>query len=677
MDNPPVVGLPPAWLRVAGVFSLLSACSVPPLGWPADGPSHSLEYFHQHGGLVGAVRSDQGVPIAGAFVISEPHGFEAVTDADGQYAFGHMLPDTYRMHATAPGWSGTTDRTARVVERGVAVLDITVLPVPVGGVLTVEVIDWWEVPLHGATVSAGGRSATTDEAGIAVLDGLEGWVDVRVEDGVGWPWEESVHVPGTGGTQVYVRRTGRPDASATFSGSASCEQCHERANATHAATTHATALTLGTTPELLAVFQQNPTLPLGSGRVELGAPGGVPTLSVVDALGVRVTQPVVGWLGRAVPWIELGDQAYPAPLALRQATATRPGYGDSEAALVPYQVDRWLDGAGVFAFAPSSRPDPARSADAECFLCHATGMAVTPRGDGGVDLVSADGVSAERWVEPGVGCEACHGAGSRHIEVPVPEKGAQTTRQDFLDSEHSDQVCGQCHGGHYSHGAGLPWPWSSTAGAYVPGADLYAYTDATPSLWASGAAAGPHMQLDELDARPHMPDERWSLRCVDCHEAHGATEGTDAAHRAQLLADPDDNSLCLMCHLDGDPAAAAAHDPHGNYDPDGPPEVGRCASCHMPETAAELGFSPLSGRGDKSSHWFGVHRPQHAVDEFIARSASSLPVGSFPIHGCADCHAYSDYRLTSAGGVFSAVTGDPTLQLTHQSFQTAFEGMFP
>ena len=90
---------------------------------------------------------------------------------------------------------------------------------------------------------------------------------------------------------------------------------------------------------------------------------------------------------------------------------------------------------------PSQKDDKGRA----CISCHVTGY-----GDarGGFQ----DAVASKRLL--GVGCEACHGPGSKHIEAG--KKLVAEKRKKFNEGEPSYIVlqtknCSNCHNPHVSH----------------------------------------------------------------------------------------------------------------------------------------------------------------------------------------------------------------------------------
>ena len=82
----------------------------------------------------------------------------------------------------------------------------------------------------------------------------------------------------------------------------------------------------------------------------------------------------------------------------------------------------------------------------KCGGCHATG----------VDL------EKETFLEPGVGCEACHGPGSHHAALPATEtfkKRSTIVNPSKLTGGVAVQICGSCHNrGKSTKVKGAGWP---------------------------------------------------------------------------------------------------------------------------------------------------------------------------------------------------------------------------
>jgi len=667
------------------ILVLLSACGAPSSDTALD--TGTREVVATSGVLVGLVTDSAGTALSGVHITTMPRGYEGTTTDDGTWRIERLPPDDYEVVVAGAGWE-----TIIVGPTGVAAGDETELDAaltasePLGGELTLQVHGPDGEALVGAVVTAdGGGDTVTDSDGIAVLSGLGGeTVSVTVTDADGALWSRSlaVWVPDEGSIEAELTLSGRPPADATYVGSTGCVMCHPDATA-HQGTAHAEALSEQLGAPLDEVFQSGVTVMMGLGqaRAVLGWDTSGAFATLTDDSGATQRVEVTGHLGAVrglvVPLTEVGDQAWTLPLAWRAADPRRAGDSDSGETLFAYHPEWWFDATGAFDLGGGDTPAPEHSADANCLPCHTTGWDLAERSDGGVDL-TALGNGEGKWVEAGVQCERCHGPGSTHSSVTVSEKIFHITQPQHLDPAAGRAVCGQCHSQRQGEGNGLPFPYSTTAGAFRPGQLLDETSYSVAELWASGAAALPRQQHDELLLSPHGTEEAGSLVCWDCHDAHGATLGDDGEVLGrQLRLDPYDNTLCLSCHLGltfgGDTDRAEEHDGHALYEPEAEDGAGRCIACHMPATSTGSTWSAESGAGDMSSHLWTWRPPQDALDVFAAEGATELGVGSFPIHGCADCHAFVDRSF----GFSPGPTGDPTLEATHQSFQDAVDVKFP
>jgi predicted CXXCH cytochrome family protein len=229
-----------------------------------------------------------------------------------------------------------------------------------------------------------------------------------------------------------------------------------------------------------------------------------------------------------------------------------------------------------------------QTANRMCVECHVTGFEL------GYDA-QADRF-ATRWDELGVGCEACHGPGSRHVAWAQAGAGpgdrgltalvgrgswargpdeptASWTGTSPPDPARHDG-CWTCHALRTSFD-----PTVSTQGPFLD--------RAFPRLL-DGGAYHPDGQIDaEVFVYGSFTQSkmfREGVGCADCHEPHGL------GLRAQ------GNALCAQCHDPGVFDAVTHHrHPAGS-------EGAQCVACHMPAKV-------YMGNDPRRDHRMGIPRP--------------------------------------------------------------------
>jgi predicted CXXCH cytochrome family protein len=251
-----------------------------------------------------------------------------------------------------------------------------------------------------------------------------------------------------------------------------------------------------------------------------------------------------------------------------------------------------------------------------CAECHSTGVHK--------NYDAANDRFATTFAEISVGCEACHGAGSRHVKWAQNQKSwwpfakqedptrglavrfderedivwrhdANTgnSRRNFSPALLRKEVetCGLCHArrGEFSEDW-IPGRWLS---------DTHVVSPLTRGLYHADG-----QMRDEVYNYGSFKQSKMfaaGVTCGDCHEPHSG----------KLRASGD--GVCLQCHSP-EKYAAAAHHRHAAVDP---PLA--CASCHMPERT----YMVVDRRHD---HGFRVPRPD-------------LSVKIDTPNACNDCHA--------------------------------------
>jgi hypothetical protein len=182
------------------------------------------------------------------------------------------------------------------------------------------------------------------------------------------------------------------------------------------------------------------------------------------------------------------------------------------------------------AMARKVRPSEA----AKCFSCHDTAPVL-------------NGVLDEKNLMPGIGCQACHGPGAKHVSAmraasfaDIADPGPATIfNPASLSPADSIDFCGACH--------------STFKDAKRSGRTGVANVRSQPYRLQSSKCAV-------------KPDAR--LTCIACHDPHQPVERESATY----------DRVCLSCHLDPVNKKTSADHPGAAC----PVGKTNCSSCHMP-----------------------------------------------------------------------------------------------
>ncbi|MEM1429143.1 MAG: multiheme c-type cytochrome [Pseudomonadota bacterium] len=255
---------------------------------------------------------------------------------------------------------------------------------------------------------------------------------------------------------------------------------------------------------------------------------------------------------------------------------------------------------------------PYKNWNARCAECHATGY------EKNYDPVTRTYASIQ--AEIGVGCEACHGPGSAHLDWAggggIVDSGADLDAygfsQSFATTEATIQQCATCHSRREAHTGASPVPGT-------PYHDSYNLALLRPGLYFPDGQI-----LEEVYVYGSFLQSKMyaaGVGCVDCHDAHTA------------LRIAEGNAVCTQCHSSaGNPRFATlspadydspAHHFHGEGT-----AGAQCKSCHAPERV-------YMGNDWRADHSFRVPRPDLSVE-------TGAP------NACTTCHTDRDAAWAAA-----------------------------
>ncbi len=243
---------------------------------------------------------------------------------------------------------------------------------------------------------------------------------------------------------------------------------------------------------------------------------------------------------------------------------------------------------------------PYKNWNARCAECHATGYTrnydIRQRGYASVQA------------EIGVGCEACHGPASAHLNwvenggTPPDDLDRYGFSMRFDAAATGAEQCAGCHARREALSDGNPRPGT-------PFHDAYNLALLRPGLYHADGQI-----LDEVYVYGSFLQSKMYARGVGCGDCH-------TPHSAELVADG--NAVCTQCHSEaGNPAfptlRRAAYDAFDHTRHASGTDGAQCVSCHM----IERDYMGIDGRRD---HSFRIPRPDLA-------SVTGAP------DACTDCH---------------------------------------
>jgi predicted CXXCH cytochrome family protein len=406
--------------------------------------------------------------------------------------------------------------------------------------------------------------------------------------------EAASPAPSAGRASTPARTAAAAPVRLRYIGSDSCASCHRDAYDAWTGSHHQLALLTPDSAESVGAFDA-PDLITGGDRTEFRSADRNPAaaMAMADANGehreFEITYaigvfPLQQYVVRYAP----GLQQIP-PLAWDTRDPADGG-------------DRWFHLYAEDPPAPGSTlhwTGDLFNFESQCAECHVTGFEK--------QFDRSRGTYASRWAEAGVGCEACHGRGSRHVawaqQAPDAhasdgkagsrydqQKGLEVTldggegrwvmdmergiarREPALAQHLQTESCGRCHA-------------RRTAQRDTRRAGSTLLDTHRPALLAPELYFPDGQILDEVYVYGSFRQSRMheaGVECSDCHDAHSAT-----------LRAPGD-AVCARCHL---PQRFDVTEHHRH-----PPDAASCLDCHMTERL----YMVVDGRRD---HSFRVPRP--------------------------------------------------------------------
>jgi hypothetical protein len=310
---------------------------------------------------------------------------------------------------------------------------------------------------------------------------------------------------------------------------------------------------------------------------------------------------VLGSLWEQQYYLKVGDKIFPSPIRWVEKDKQW-----RKAAFAPiwWAADATPDGR------PRSPGEmPARqTVDYQCNGCHTTAFNAAK---------DAQGKYVFSRMEGGVGCEACHGPGSRHVQAGGHGMIVSPAKLGTLQRE---QLCGQCHFRVTSkQDKDFAFPLGFRVGMtdLQDRAELWSYSTRPANFWPNEDSRKNRQQYHDTMRSAHLAS---GVNCSSCHLDH-ATE-----HLAGSLKKPRDQQ-CVNCHA----AQKALYEgsPHAQ-------KGVTCVDCHMAKMGNRAGATQKTPKDpiDVTAH---TMRPVLPMDAAAYKMRSS----------CEGCH--KDAALAGTG----------------------------
>lgn len=240
------------------------------------------------------------------------------------------------------------------------------------------------------------------------------------------------------------------------------------------------------------------------------------------------------------------------------------------------------------------------------------------------------------FIEPGIGCESCHGAGQWHVE---------TRGHGQIYTSLDSQQCGQCHTRGRSSDGAYFFPYSYRPGDQLT--DFFVewepdYIQNSSAWWGNGRERKRHQEYtvwklgghaDALKTLQENYDGRFGAVSEDCMGCHSGEGALAAEQGVTISLDEAETGIgCPVCHqshgsLDTqriDCATCHTKGPFHHQDDNWAEHVPcpveaevTCVDCHMPLTGRNGGAYTLH------SHHPGIVPPQDTAEFGVPNSCAN------------------------------------------------------